>query len=335
MMEANPLEEHAVSEVLPAVQRPPGWQSQCEIAAESGIPEPTLVDWRGKGLLPRPARFFSRIGSAALYPPETAAMAERIRELRRAGRDTEEWAFRLWIDPRNFPAEIKPRLLKRLRRLKEAFSSASDKDCEQANRLLAGRNRFKAIRKKIGPDGLRDLMRWALFVALDKEPDDRLVDSGSPILRDIQNAFGLPTGAFPSVDAKLGIDMMSVVYLISVAQEASGEEWQQSRRDWRTLIWLAEAAEALDWRVIVPTLAPIMAVIVGEKPPPPSIAARRAKRIPDAISYLAGAVRDPDVRAVMLPALISFRRSPEHSKRITELLALAEWVIRAAPGAAL
>jgi hypothetical protein len=74
--------------------------------------------------------------------------------------------------------------------------------------------------------------------------------------------------------------------------------------------------------------------VIGGLPKPPSVRARKEARkrppVPVAVRFLMALWDDRDVRAILACGLLAFRQSPEHGKRLTEILALANWALELA-----
>jgi hypothetical protein len=114
---------------------------------------------------------------------------------------------------------------------------------------------------------------------------------------------------------------MSIARLCKVIAGASDNEVERVRQDCRRLDALARSAETVNWGIVDATLS------------------RRTRRMlkarrfspPAAVTYLLDRWGNFDFRAVLLPFLISVRRSPEHSKNLSQLLTIAESAIAAFP----
>ena len=312
---------------------PSGWVTRDELVAATGVSERNLVNWRAEGFVPQPQRLFlgGDRGTTAFYRAESVAMIRRLYELQRQGRDANAWLWGLWLDPADYPVDIRPWMLRRLDPALKAIKAIGD-DPDQIERhvgegLSSGRVARKLRRRGINPSRLHDLMLWAYRVAADIEQQERLDNPGSPILDTLRKVAGLPDRGFPAPDRKLGVELMSVAWLNEVVEKASPDELEQMRRDCRTIDRLAEVAAGVDWRAAMPAIRSAVRSVTGDhSPEPPSIRARKEARkrppVPVIVRSLLSMWTDFDSRASLIASLIAWRKSPEYSTRLTELLAI-------------
>ncbi len=321
---------------------PKGWVTRDELVAATGVGDRNLLNWCAKGFVPRPMRRFlgGGRGTAAFYRAESVAIIRRLHELQQQGRDADAWLWGLWLDPADYPVDIRPWLLRRLDRDLGAIKAVGD-DQEQIERHVAeglrrGRVIPKLRRRGIDRSHLRDLALWAYRVWADIEQHERLDSPDSPILDALRKAAGLPDKGYPAPERKLGVELMSVAWLKEVVEKASPDELEQIRRDCRAIDHLAEVAAGVDWRAIMPAIRSVVRSITGDRQPePPSIRARAEGRkrppVPVIVRSLLSSWDELHFRAFLIPSLITGRQTPEYGKRITELLALSTQVLELFP----
>jgi hypothetical protein len=265
-------------------------------------------------------------------------MIHRLYELRRQGRDADAWLWGLWLDPADYPVDMRSRILRRLDDALIAIKAIGD-DPDEIERHVAGALKHSRLARKlrrrgIDPSDLLELALWAYRVAADIEQQERLDNPGSPILDTLRQVWGLPESGFPAPDSKLGIELTSFAWLRELIEQASPDDLEQVRRDCRAINRLSELAASIDWHAVQPAMEPAIRSIVGGLPEPPSVRARKGARkrppIPIVVQTLMFLWHDLDVRATLVCGLIAFRQSPDHGKRITEILALATWAFELA-----
>jgi hypothetical protein len=313
---------------------PNGWVTRDELVAATGVGDRNLLNWCARGFVPRPMRRFlgGGRGTAAFYRAESVAIIRRLHELQQQGRDANAWLWGLWLDPANYPVDIRPWLLRRLDHDMGAIKAIGD-DPDRIERhvgdgLRHGRVARKLRQRGINPSRLHDLMLWAYRVAADIEQQERLDNPGSPILETLRKVGGLPDRGFPAPDRKLGVELMSVAWLKEVVEKASPDELEQIRRDCRAIDHLAEVAAGIDWRAMMPAIRSVVRSITGDRQPePPSIRARKEARkrppVPAIVRSLLSMWTEFDSRAFLIASVISWRQLPEYRTRLTELLVLA------------
>jgi hypothetical protein len=161
-----------------------------------------------------------------------------------------------------------------------------------------------------------------------------------PIFDILLRAGGLPNpkssfyGRGPIPDRELRVEEMSGDRLRDIMDSASDDEVEQARCDWQAIGGLAQAAEAVDWRSVSPEIMLAIESLIGCGTPP-SLFERRARRTrplppPGIVTLLLALWHDFNSRAVLLPFLISLRRSPVHSQKLSEILVLAQFLRGAA-----
>jgi hypothetical protein len=303
-----------------------------ELVAATGVSDRNLLNWCAEGFVPRPMRLFlgSGRGTVSFYRAESVAMIQRLYELQRQGRDADAWLWGLWLDPADYPVDIRPWILKRLDHWLKAIRAIGD-DPDQIERHVAeglrnGRVARKARRRGIKPSHLRDLSLWAYRVAADIEQQERLDSPDSPILDTLRRLSGLPDRGFPAPDPKLGVELMSVAWFKEVVEKASPDELEQMRRHCRAIDHLTQIAAGVDWRAAQPTIQAAVRSFTGDLPKPPSIRAREKARkrppVPVIVRYLNSLWGELNFRAFLIPSLIAWRQLPEYVNHFTDLLAL-------------
>src|SRR6185312_8317502 len=83
----------------------------------------------------------------------------------------------------------------------------------------------------------------------------------------------LPDGELRNVETR-----WSTAYLCHVLENVTDEEVAQSRRDWQTIVGWIRAAEAVDWGLVAPEIDSRLRILMGARPDPPSVQARKAQR---------------------------------------------------------
>ncbi len=318
---------------------PDGWVSRDELVAATGVSDRNLLNWCAAGFVPRPMRhFLGPRGTAAFYRAESVAMIRRLYELQRQGRDADVWLWGLWLDSADYPIDIRPWILGRLDHALKVIKAIGD-DADELERHVAGALKRRRMTRNLHRRGtntsyLRDLTLWAYRVAADIEQQERLGNPDSRVLDTLLQVAGLPERGFPAPDGKLGIELMSVAWLHEVIQQASPDSLEQLRRDCRAIGRLVELAASINWRAAQPAMEAAIRSVIGGLPEPPSVRARKETRkrppVPVAVGFLMSLWEELDVRAILACGLIAFRQSPEHGKRLTEILALATWALELA-----
>jgi hypothetical protein len=312
---------------------PDGWITRNELVAATGVSDRNLLNWCAAGLIPRPERVFRRgvRGATGLYRAESIAMIRRLYELQQEGRDLDAWRWGLWIDPADHPVDIWPRVLERLDHLLNvihAIGEEPDKIEPTVASALKTRRAARLLnRRGMDSSALRDFALWAYRVAADIEQQERLDSGGSPILDTLRRVAGLPSQGFPAPDRELGVELSSIAWFREVLENASPDQREQVRRDCRAIDRLAKLAATINWHAASPALRSAARSVIGEPPEPRSITERKQARkrapVPEIVRFLLSMWSEWDVRAIMIPALMVIRQSPEHGKRLTEILALA------------
>src|SRR5262249_49755502 len=151
---------------------------------------------------------------------ESVQMVHRLYELQGEGRDADAWFWGLWVDPADFPVNIRPWISGRLDLLLKGISGIGE-DQAEIERAVDGAPQHNSKARKlrmrgVRPTALRELVLWAYQVAADIEQQDRLDNPGSPLLDTLRQIGGLPAAAFGAPDRELGVELMSVGWLNEV-----------------------------------------------------------------------------------------------------------------------
>ena len=267
-------------------------------------------------------------------------MIRQLYELQGQSRDANAWLWGLWLDPADYPVDIRPWTLRRLNRTLKTIKAIGD-DPDGIERQLDDELRRGKVARKMRQRGmnqsrLHELALWAYRVAADVEQQERLDNPGSSILDTLRKVSGLPERGFPAPDRKLGIELTSVVWLNEVVEQANPGELEEVRRDCRAIDHLADVAAGVDWRAAMPVIRTALRSVTGDQlPEPPSIRARKEARkrppVPVIVRWLLSMWAEFDLRAYIIASLIAWRKSPEYTTRLTELLAMGVWALNLLP----
>jgi hypothetical protein len=353
MFDKLPVRAYHLSMTL----RPPGWIDARELFA--GAPKSTLAEWRGEGLLPEPIvePLGRGRGRASYYPPGTDALFARLRQPGRATQDRDALIWDLWLDPAEYPVNMRRWVLKRIDRFLASLRApeapeivAALKDSKRAAALIGTLPRRHPVRVILGNlkdvRALATLCSWALDIADERDPAVSLYDPQSVVLAALLKAFGLPTHFSRVPDKQINPEMLSLSYfgeLIAKAREdaagAGGEKLSQVRSDCRAIAALAEAAESVDWNAVSRTLDKNAAFLALTSTEPPSYRARRAERHaqrknqlqPITIRTLLALWNNFGVRTAVVPGLIYIRGSSGHARSLAEIIALSHLALMQFP----
>jgi hypothetical protein len=307
---------------------PKGYVSLQELRARTGASERNLSEWRRLGLgVPQPQQIsLGRWGTASYYPVETVRLIERLNELRRQVRDADEWLWRLWLE--GFQVDIRSWATKHLGSLQKRLDGGVD-----AKSLRSPTGRQLSNRVQRAPDRAELVSAWLGVAAGMAQIVNLFATAEPPIFDNMLKVIGLPGSVKPpdhSLRRELSkIDLSFEALSKTVVANASEEDFEQARRDWRLIDGFIKAAEMIDWNVSTPALEARIKSLAGARPDPPSIRARKAQRVrpllpPQFIILLRSLLHESVARAVMLVALMAVRRSPHFSNIISEALAGAE-----------
>jgi hypothetical protein len=176
---------------------------------------------------------------------------------------------------------------------------------------------------------------WGVFARATFEQQERLDNPDSHIFDTLRQVGGIPERGFPTPDRKLGVELMSVAWFHDIIGQASPDAPEQMRRDCRAIDRLAAVATTINWRAAQPSIQSAVRSVIGDQLlEPPSVRARKEARkrppVPVIVRFLLSLWGEFDTRAIAMSGLIAFRQSPEHGKRLTEILALATWALELA-----
>jgi hypothetical protein len=156
-----------------------------------------------------------------------------------------------------------------------------------------------------------------------------------PIFDIMLKVSGLPSNARPpGHDLRRELNKVDLSFgglAKTIVADASEEDLEQARRDWRVIAGLIEEAEKVNWNSATAAWEARMKSLAGTAQDAPSIRARKAQRVrptppPNIIVLLRNLWHESVARAVMLATLIAFRRSPYFSEVISVILAgSASW----------
>jgi hypothetical protein len=151
-------------------------------------------------------------------------------------------------------------------------------------------------------------------------PSKSLYDPSSPVFDALRESGSFSKCTEPP-DHEIKVESFSIACLRGVLSQATVGEIEQARRDWRAIARLFEMSRAIDWRAVRKALK-LQSTSSGQPPSP--------------ADFFRAIWQEFDTRAVLLPFLISVRRLPEQSRKLSEILAVSEWALlqfpRRAPG---
>jgi hypothetical protein len=313
---------------------PPGWLPRARVLEEGGIDERTLNNWRMRFLIPRPVV----VGKASYYRPETIAIIRRLKTLSGETHSADDWLWRLWFE--GFLVEMQEWATARLNAMWEKVRQAGDLQSREAIeahsvKLIS----MSGGRIRQAGEAVRDLADILISATLGEADASDFASKPFDVLLKVG---GLPLGgAFQPPDGEL-IELLSLHRMTEVIADATEEEMEQASRDAQAIARLIAAAEGVDWHAVRLASESAVAKVTRTKPEPASWRARKARRTrpyptPAIVSYLSGGWRSFDQRALLLAFLIGARQpsnsDPGRSKRITEILTLAELALSLFPRA--
>jgi hypothetical protein len=250
------------------------WLTKAHVLESTGITQTQLLSWhteilahmnelmlvkRGKGR-----------GSETIYHPLTLPTVRRILELKSQGhRDMDFWRWQLWLD--GFPIDIKRECIFALEQMVteiEEFKGDGKRDTldviEEAVTNVSGRASsplISHIEKRIKDEADRHaFLVWLMQIGVGEEPSAEwqhavdVIDGHGlnvPPANNPYPTFGqlfAKTMGAPDVWAKTDPmqEACSIPTLLRVVEEASKEEWEQSRRDWQSIVRLFPYVPALE-----------------------------------------------------------------------------------------
>jgi hypothetical protein len=286
-----------------------------ELCTATGIDRYCLRRLRGWLSLEMFRTFRGRRGSESRYRSIAAPMIRRFRELQEKTRKVDECLWGVWLD--GFPFDIAKWADARLSCFETALSSIENTEAfrkQLKNELMEAPSRTdprRPIDSRLSPEKQTSLLMWAVTVAAGIMPSKSLYDPFSPVFDALRE-----TGSFSECtkppDHELEVESFSITRLRGILRQAKTEEIEQARRDWRAIARLFEMSRAIDWRAVRKALK--VQSTSSAQPPAPA-------------DFFRAVWRDFDTRAVLLPFLISVRRLPEQSRKLSEILAVSEWAL--------
>jgi hypothetical protein len=263
--------------------------------------------------------FRGRPGSETRYRSIAAPMIRRFRELQQKTRKVDECLWGVWLD--GSPFDIAKWADARLSRFETALSSIDNVEALRKrlkNKLLEVPSRTdprRPINSRLSPEKQTSLLMWAVTVAAGIMPSKSLYDPSSPVFDALRESGSFSKCTEPP-DHELEVESFSITWLRGILRQAKTEEIEQARRDWRAIARLFEMSRAIDWRAVRKALK--VQSTSSAQPPAPA-------------DFFRAVWQDFDTRAVLLPFLISVRRLPEQSRKLSEILAVSEWALMQFP----
>jgi hypothetical protein len=313
---------------------PEGWISLQELCARTSASKRNISEWRRLGLgVPEPLqKSLGRKGTASYYPEETLALIDRLNELRRKIRDVDDWLWQLWLD--GFKVEIRSWVKKHIDRLQPKLNGPLN---AKSLRSPIGRLVSNPVRRERDRD---DFIRAWVGVAAGMAQLAGVYSTAEPPIFDIMlKVIGFPSNIMPpdrDLRRKLSEMGLSFGGLSEIVADASDDDFEQARRDWRLIAGFIDGAERIDWTAATAAWDARTKSVAGAAPDFPSIRARTARRVrplspPQIIIALRDLWHESIARAVMLATLMAFRRSPYFSNIVSEILAGLQSVFEGLP----
>jgi hypothetical protein len=245
---------------------------------------------------------------------------QRFCQLQRHTRKIDECVWGVWLD--DFPVEICKWADTRLVRLEQPPNAIGKTDAmlfKTTETILAAAPTRTDARRPIS-GRLRaseecSLFLWAIAVAAAIAPAKSLYDPASAPLAALKQAAGLGRNWGPP-DAELGVESFSVARMRTILGDASSEEIGQSLRDWQKIAEMVAVSDGIDWHAVRKVL---------------NVQRTSSLQPPAPIDFLLALWRNFDASAAFLPFLISLRRSPAYSNRLSEILALGVGALQMFP----
>ena len=249
----------------------------------------------------QPNRTFPGRGSVSYYPRSVVPMIRRFSETLRRTQSHDESVWTTWLD--DFSFDIVQWADARLASAESHLASVEDGT--DLHSVVVARSsdtptRTDPRRTITGRLGHREeisILMWALDVAAGNEPAKSLYDPASPSLNALKKAAGL-SGEWKPPDPALLVENFSLARMRAILGDASIAEMEQSRRDWKKIGEMVAASDRVDWHAVRKAL---------------NVQRTSSAQPPAPVDFLIALWRDFDARAVLLPFLISVRRSPVRS----------------------
>jgi hypothetical protein len=237
-------------------------------------------------------------------------MIRRFIEVQGLTHDHDEGVWATWLD--GFPFDIAKWSDARLARLESRLASAVNSGdlgqliVAELSKTPARTDARRTISSRLSLREEVSLFLWALDVAAGNTPAKSLYDPASPSLSALNKAAGL-SGNWGPPDPELRVENFSLARIRSIPGGASIAEMEQSRRDCKKIAEMVAASHAIDWHTVRRAL---------------NVQRTSSAQPPAPVDFLVALWRNFDARAILLPFLISVRRSPEHSFKLSEILAV-------------
>jgi hypothetical protein len=257
-----------------------------DILAATGYEQRDLWELRPRGLfpfLPEQTRIAGRRGSASSYTIEARDYLQQLAEVqRKSPRNADDWLWSMWLAPADWPVDMRAWVLAHLDRMldKTKRAKASGKAHKAGPvRPSTGAGRVRSQQSRQAAWGW--IRAWA-FAA--ERPDLYSATpqgvKGPSFLDLLLRVIGAPFEGLQVPRAKGRRERISErggLYLLAhyrrIVALAPDRYIEGARRDWRVISHLIETAERVDWNKVPDLTA------VNAKPPPPSWAARKARRV--------------------------------------------------------
>jgi hypothetical protein len=292
-----------------------------ELCAATGMNRYSLRRIRRWLFISPDRTFFGRgKGSLTRYPRSAVPMIRRFSEVLSKTRNADQSFWTTWLE--GHPAEIGKWADAHLAEFEELFRKVASSDerldavIDAISRATPSRTSARsAVSSRLRLNEEFSLLRWAVAVALGVAPAKSLYDPASPPFDALKQAANL-SGNWGRPDQELRIESFDLRRMRGVLREATPAEKEQARRDCRVIEELAEASKGIDWLAVRKALN--VQRTSSAQPLPP-------------VGFLLKQWRNFAARAVILCFLIYIRRLPDHSHKLSEILAAAGSVLQALP----
>jgi hypothetical protein len=263
------------------------------------------------------------MGSASYYPLEIVRLIERLNELRSEVRDADKWLWQLWLD--GFNAEVCSWAKRHLDSLQKGLDGGVD---AKSLRSPTGRQLSNRVRR--APDRDEFISAWRALAAGIGQLVSLFATAEPPIFDMMLKVTGLPSRMKPPDHNQRrelsNIDLSVEGLRKTLITNASNEDFEQARRDWRLIDGFIKASKTIDWTVATPSWEARIRSLAGAPADPPSVRDRKAQRVrplppPQFIILMRSLLHESIGRAVMLVALMAIRRSPYYSNVVSVALA--------------
>jgi hypothetical protein len=298
-----------------------GWLKEAEVLTKAGVGHFSFVRFRALGLVPKcNRRFLGRgVGSTVFfYPPIAVPMIRRVVELHKAHVGVDGVFWGLWLD--GYPVDVIRWTDQRLKGLQKKTAAVTHADIKAVARQMARQpakrtSPHRAIFRHLQEqEGRRSLLSWAGAIGVGIEPALGLYTAGSALTAAFEK--GISSAGLP--DPALELEKVSVPRLRDILAEAGVDEFEQARRDCKTISDLVALAETIDWRRVRARLdVPRQGVSQGRGGPI------------EPFEGLVSLWRSFDTRAFLVPYLIFVRSLPGYRYELDETFASKAIELRA------